>query len=508
MQSALDAGQNPEDSPLFKARKVALERERNRARNQFLRSQQSRGISKSTPTDVGLGELDAITSNQIALALGEEFDKIINRQQSAIQPALAQARKKEGEPIQTATEIARFGSVLKSIEQEPLDFDFDQFTQESNFNFDRLAPIANLLLANPETFYFPQFRSVEDEDGDLSGIGRIAGTILGTAVGGPGRRSSRRRSRRSDRRVILMARLLNRPPAGDLKGTSFDPSSRFGKNLSDKLGEGFQKVQGTVENQRVNNRDRAIIDSIINGQGGAIPEDPTATAGATPDGSLLSKIVGGLKGVIDTSADPASPTDLEVGQANSILKSNTGNNDFEILKEAFRQIGKEEGFSSQEGFADLTPDQRKILQQKVMQRAQQLKSGVSSTPVTVDEPAPEPEPEPSFLGQVLDKGREVGGKAVKGVGSQIKKGISSLLDALGDSEPDNAFATPQAQGQTAIEQAVGSVAPAPRNVQPAPVTNTNAIEAQATQTAVNPQTGEKIFLINNRWVNAQGKAVQ
>lgn len=258
-----------------------------------------------------------------------------------------------------------------------------------------------------------------------------------------------------------MTRLLNRLP-NIIDGSSFDSD---GPSKATKLSNSLVDVLGLVEQSRKNKRDSDII------------------AGRQPkDGQGDSSALGRILGAFDPNKAPTTgPTDLEKSVFGRSLKGDSGVQDFEILKEAFRQVAKEKGVGSQQAFQGMTDEQRRQFQQEVMRRAGQLKEGV--VPVVDQATRPEAKTEQP---------------AKKGVVNRLKKIGSALLDVLGDADPSEEQGTNRKGVQDFFD---AKVPKAPQ------ATNQNII-SQASRTAVNPQTGQTIYFVNGRWVDGNGNPVQ
>lgn len=175
---------DPRTSPLYAGLRQGLLQNQQDALNEFYRQQQAKGILDSTGTNIGGARLIGDTTSKINEILGGLYETERGRVLPAISQGANIADYLSGQDLTKAQGLTSISGLLKSLEEEPLQYALAQYMAEQNYPFEYIAPIAQALLANPETFYFPQYTTKKTGIGQL--IGGIGGAALGSFAGPAG----------------------------------------------------------------------------------------------------------------------------------------------------------------------------------------------------------------------------------------------------------------------------------------------------------------------------------
>lgn len=185
LQKTLTGGYDPSTSEYYKATRNAMQSNMNEGINQLQRNAQLGGMLYSTPTQDSTAKYIGNTTNSMNGILGQLALQERQNQLNAVPQAMSVGQYQDNQPLQTANAIGTYGSLLQSINQQPLDFAYQQYQDAQNWGYDKQAPLAQYL-ASPSNYdwQYPVYQTTTKK-GSAGQWGQILGGAAGFMVGGP-----------------------------------------------------------------------------------------------------------------------------------------------------------------------------------------------------------------------------------------------------------------------------------------------------------------------------------
>ncbi len=180
----LSGNYNPFESDYYKATKTGALQNEQEAINRFKSAQNLRGMFNSAGTDKGIANIVTNTTNQLNTLAGQLAEAERARRLSAAGPAASLADIISKQPLDTASAISSISPILKSIEQEPLDFKYAELLRKQAQEAQQGALAASLIGALSPTYRYPVYTTPSNNSGLLGLMGGLTGAGMGLGMGG------------------------------------------------------------------------------------------------------------------------------------------------------------------------------------------------------------------------------------------------------------------------------------------------------------------------------------
>lgn len=189
LQKTLSGEYNPATSPYYEAfRKEAL-REEQDALNRLRRAAQLGGMLYSTPTQQAEARLIADTTNRLATLLGQLAEAERVRRLQSVPTAISVGEFLSQSPLRTAQAITAISPLLKAIEEEPLEFEYQQFKEGQMWPYTVQTPLLQTLLGYAP-WYYPVytkkpslFERITGAVGSIMPFMNFGSSLLGSTLG-------------------------------------------------------------------------------------------------------------------------------------------------------------------------------------------------------------------------------------------------------------------------------------------------------------------------------------
>ncbi len=177
----LTGGYDPSTSEYYKATRNAMRSQVNEGLNQLKRNAQLGGMLYSTPTQDAEAKYLSNATNNLNGILGQLALTERQNRLNAVPAAMQVGNYQANQPLQTANAIGQYGSLLQSINQQPLDWQYQQYQDAMNYPYQYQLPIAQAL-ANPSMYdwQYPVYQTTT-KNGNGGILGQALG--MGAAVG-------------------------------------------------------------------------------------------------------------------------------------------------------------------------------------------------------------------------------------------------------------------------------------------------------------------------------------
>lgn len=182
----LSGDYNPFESDYYKATKTGALQNEQEAINRFKAAQNIRGMFNSAGTDKGTANIITNTTNQLNTLAGQLAEAERARRLQAATPAASLAQLISRQPLDTASAISSISPILKSIEQEPLDFKYAELLREQAQQQQQGALAAQLVGALSPTYRYPAYTTPTNNSGLMGLIGGGLGTATAAMIPGIG----------------------------------------------------------------------------------------------------------------------------------------------------------------------------------------------------------------------------------------------------------------------------------------------------------------------------------
>jgi len=176
---------DPFESDYYKATKEGALRNEQESINRFKRAQQNRGMFNSAGTDQGTANIVTNTTNTLNTLAGQLAEAERARRLATAAPAATLADTISRQPLATAEAITSISPILKAIEQEPLDFKYQELLREQSNDAAKASLAGMLLQGNQPTYRYPVYSSGSNNSGLLGLMGGALGGGLGLMTGNP-----------------------------------------------------------------------------------------------------------------------------------------------------------------------------------------------------------------------------------------------------------------------------------------------------------------------------------
>ncbi|HPV97938.1 MAG TPA: hypothetical protein PLZ78_08940 [Spirochaetota bacterium] len=175
---------DPFESPYYQATKQGALRNEQEAINRFKRAQNIRGMFNSAGTDQGTANIVTNTTNQLNTLAGKLAEAERARRLGAAGPAASLADLISKQPLDTASAISSISPILKSIEQEPMDFAYQELLRKQAQEQQQGALAASLIGAMSPTYRYPVYSTPPNNGGLLGLMGGGLGSVAGGYASG------------------------------------------------------------------------------------------------------------------------------------------------------------------------------------------------------------------------------------------------------------------------------------------------------------------------------------